>query len=430
LRRFSEARHLDDQGVVRPEVYLHVGAPKTGTTYLQRVLDRNRALLREANVLYAPAEPDEPFRAAVDLRELPWGDQSHPQWAGTWQRLAERAAGWPGKSVISNELLAGATVDQIGEAVKSFDGAEVHIVYTLRSLGRMLPSDWQEQVKHRHAVTWEEYLQDVLDRGTASELGSWFWGLHDAPVVLARWAEVVPADRIHVICVAPKPTSSTALWQQFARVIGVPPGEYDASSGPANVSLGALETDFLQRVNGLTKGFVEHASYGPLVGELLIRGALRGRPDPMRVLVPGQRTQVVHERSAQVVRAISAAGYDVIGILDDLTDPRTSEAPDEPATVDMAMDLGADVATALLRRIGEQRDELAGLRDVLNRQREQIERLGSTPIEDLSDSEHIGRIRRSVRAISERHQSVMALRRRWWWAVERSRAGKEPESVD
>jgi Mg2+ and Co2+ transporter CorA len=98
--------------------------------------------------------------------------------------------------------------------------------------------------------------------------------------------------------------------------------------------------------------------------------------------------------------------------------------------VDMAMDLGADVATALLRRIGEQRDELAGLRDVLNRQREQIEGLGSTPIEDLSESERIGRIRRSVRAISERHQSVMALRRRWWWAVERSRTGKAPESAD
>jgi hypothetical protein len=421
---------MDDSGVVGPEVYLHVGAPKTGTTYLQRVLDRNRALLREANVLYAPAEPDEPFRAAVDLRELPWGDQAHPQWAGTWHRLAERAAEWPGKSVISNELLAGATVDQIQGAVTSFNGADVHIVYTLRSLGRMLPSDWQEQVKHRHAVTWEDYLHDVLDRGTSSELGAWFWGLHDAPVVLARWAEVVPADRIHVVCVAPKPSSGAALWQQFSRVIDVPPHDFDASTGPANISLGALETDFLQRVNGLTKGFVEHASYGPLVGELLILGALRGRPDPMRVVIPPERTQQVHERSAQVVRAISAAGYDVIGILDDLTDPRSNEAPEPCATTDMAMDLGADVATALLRRIGEQRDELAGLRDVLNRQREQIERLGSTPIADLSDSEHVGRFRRSVRSLSERHKSVMALRRRWWWAVERSRAGKESENLD
>jgi hypothetical protein len=421
---------MDDSGAARPQVYLHIGAPKTGTTYLQRVLDRNRSLLRDANVLYAPAEHDEPFRAAVDLRELPWGDESHPQWAGTWHRLADRAKDWPGTSVISNELLAGATLDQICEAVASFDGAEVHIVYTLRSLGRMLPSDWQEQVKHRHAVTWEEYLHDVLDRGAASELGAWFWGLHDAPTVLARWAEVVPADRIHVICVARKPNSGAALWQQFARVINVPPGDFDASSGPANVSLGALETDFLQRVNGLTKGFVEHASYGPLVGELLIQGALRARSDPMRVVIPPGRTQQVHERSAQVVRAISAAGYDVIGILDDLTDPRKSETPEPCATEDMAMDLGADVATALLRRIGEQRDELAGLRDVLNRQREQIERLGSTPIEDISDSEHVGKMRRSVRALSERHESVMALRRRWWWAVERSRAGKEPESAD
>ena len=33
-------------------VYLHIGAPKTGTTYLQEVLFTNRARLAEHGVLY------------------------------------------------------------------------------------------------------------------------------------------------------------------------------------------------------------------------------------------------------------------------------------------------------------------------------------------------------------------------------------------
>jgi hypothetical protein len=35
-------------------VLLHVGTPKTGTSYLQDVLFRNRELLREHGILYPP----------------------------------------------------------------------------------------------------------------------------------------------------------------------------------------------------------------------------------------------------------------------------------------------------------------------------------------------------------------------------------------
>jgi len=35
-----------------PRAVVHVGAPKTGSTYLQAVLWRNRAALRAAGVLY------------------------------------------------------------------------------------------------------------------------------------------------------------------------------------------------------------------------------------------------------------------------------------------------------------------------------------------------------------------------------------------
>ena len=48
-------------------VYLHVGVPKSGTTFLQVSLAENKKSLKEAGVLY-PAGHERMFLAAVDVR--------------------------------------------------------------------------------------------------------------------------------------------------------------------------------------------------------------------------------------------------------------------------------------------------------------------------------------------------------------------------
>ena len=56
-----------------PVVYLHVGAPKTGTTFVQDRLFRNRESLRERGILYPADRFDAQFVAALDLEGLSWG---------------------------------------------------------------------------------------------------------------------------------------------------------------------------------------------------------------------------------------------------------------------------------------------------------------------------------------------------------------------
>ena len=343
----------------RPAVYVHIGAPKTGTTYLQRVLWRNREALARDGVCYTAADPEEHFRAAVDLRALPWGKQEHPEYAGTWQAVADRAAAWPGRSVISNELLAAATTPQIHRVVESLAGAEVHIVYTLRDLARMLPSDWQEQVKHRHAMSWEEYLRDVVDAGGESELGAWFWGLHDGPEVLARWADVVAPARVHLITGPPASAPADRLWERFAAVLGVDPGGYDVAVDPVNVSLGRAQTELLQRVNARVGGTAIDERYDELVGTVLVDGILRQHSDPSPVRLPAERLAWLARRSEQIFAALSDAGFDVVGDLDELLpgpellDPASAG----PMPADVVLDVGADVVVALLRQVSELTDE-------------------------------------------------------------------------
>ncbi|MFA6299205.1 MAG: hypothetical protein WC642_08565, partial [Nocardioides sp.] len=52
-------------------LYLHVGAPKSGTTYLQRVLETNRARLADAGVLVVGDRHLDRIHAAMVVREDP-----------------------------------------------------------------------------------------------------------------------------------------------------------------------------------------------------------------------------------------------------------------------------------------------------------------------------------------------------------------------
>ena len=76
-------------------VYLHIGAPKTGTSYLQKMIWANKASLREQGSVHAAAASRrKQFDAVSDLRGGMWaaGDLT-----ATWDLLAERVRIVPGR---------------------------------------------------------------------------------------------------------------------------------------------------------------------------------------------------------------------------------------------------------------------------------------------------------------------------------------------
>src|SRR5690349_17412777 len=98
-------------------VLLHVGTPKTGTSYLQDVLFQNRPLLAEHGVHYFADRFDAHFLAALDLMRLPWGGLE-TEAVGAWDRLAERTREVEdGTVIISHEILARATRRQAERAL-------------------------------------------------------------------------------------------------------------------------------------------------------------------------------------------------------------------------------------------------------------------------------------------------------------------------
>ncbi|MGA8211240.1 MAG: hypothetical protein WB441_01975 [Nocardioidaceae bacterium] len=352
-------------------VLVHVGAPKTGTSFVQDVLWRNREQLAQQGVLYPADRFDAHFLAALDLLDLPWGGLEK-QAVGAWDRLAEQVRAWPGTVIVSHEILAVASHEQARRALASFGDAEVHVVLSARDLVRQLPAEWQENVKHRRTVGYREFLDALADPARTGRLASWFWGVQEVPDILDRWGADLPPERVHLVTV-PKPGAPRdQLWQRFAAVLGLDAEALAPETTRANPSLGVPETALLRRVNErVENGVLPGDHYRRYVRELLAHRTLSQRTGSPRLGVPAD----VHEWAAGLSRGwveeLAGRGYDVVGSLAELLpEPAAGDLdfvdPDRPDEASVA-----DAATEALVRVLA---EVARLHDAEQQARGETER--------------------------------------------------------
>lgn len=412
-------------------VYLHVGLPKTGTSFVQAVLFSSRSQLRDAGVLYPAENYDDHFFAGLDLQDLAFNGVRRPEAAGRWEELAEQVRTWPGTSVLSSEVLAAATPEHAQRAVDSLAPAQVHVVITARDLGTHLVSAWQEDVKHGETASFADWFAAVSAHDESQWNLAWYWQAADLPSVLDRWSTAVPASRVHVVTVPPPGSVSDTLWRRFAGAIELDPSVVDLSAAAwSNSGIGADGTALLRRLNSTGAGRLDQVTYEHLVKGVLAHETLSRYPGAIRPVLPADVRPHVAQRAAQWVGAVRASGAQVIGDLDELRggQQREAESPAEPDAVrspgsvagiepdDVAVDAVLDVAVfaswELLLQVGGLRSKLAGLEAELADLRER---------EGQALAARGGPAKRLVRRASERSPAVMRARVTWWHAVERMR---------
>lgn len=353
-------------------VFFHIGAPKTGTTFLQNVLFDNRDELAADGVLYPYSDRGQSFRSMQDFRGAGWGAQGPEAFAGQWEAVAGRIRAWRGHTVIvSNELFAGTESARIGAGLATLaegdDGTplEVHVVFTARDFARQLVSDWQEQVKHGHTVTLDTFVDDLLELGLDAPppFGELFWGMHDAAPILRKWSEHVHADRIHLITIPPPGGPKGALWHRFCAVTGLLSDRYDTETRRKNLSMGVAETEFVRRINSDVRGIGQH-QYDFFVRRFLAEECLGNQS--ARLTLPRRFLPTVAQRSQQLVADLARAGYRIEGDLSELLPRAEDHEPNvDPADVTEAQlgEVASRAAVGLLRRAARLRDKVLELQD-------------------------------------------------------------------
>lgn len=306
-------------------VYLHIGAPKTGTTYVQDRLARNASALAAHDVHFPTKSPlISPglfqFRAALDLLGQDWGGEPGHA-VGSWDALVKKVKRRSGTVLISHEILSAARSHQVARAMNDLAGAEVHVVYTARDLARQLPAAWQESIKQGRTWRYSRFLRKS-QRGK-----TWFSRAFDLPTVLGTWGSHIPPEHIHLVTV-PTRGGPESLWDRFCRASGLEPGWAPAESTRANESLGIAETTVLRQLNKrLDRKTRRESAYDGLIRQMLAEEALVRSKSP-RIALPPTAYDWVEELSHQWLEWIEQARVDVVGDVADLIPTRP--AADEP----------------------------------------------------------------------------------------------------
>jgi hypothetical protein len=404
------------------KVFLHIGEPKTGTTFLQQVMWRNRAELSAQGIVLPGHHPQDHYRASQDLRGMqkkesdPAGD-----WTGEWDILAGQARQAPVAAVISHELFSACDAPQVARAVQSLQPAEVHVVLTIRDMATLLPAEWQETVKHRNARDWEGWLEDVIDRESvdADRRQWWFWRVHDTLAIAALWARYVPPERVHIILNAPRGSASSVLWERWAGLIGADPGSVDLSRARQNSSLGLPEIEFLRRLNQEIPAEVPDWFYMWNVKEAVAHRAFASRPAEGRLVLPASRETWAKEQAEVLIAGLRASGCDLIGHADDLRPQPPSEPPSSPSDVPDSKVLDAAVTAAAALVANQYRKAFPPARAP---GRAGAPRGLAGRLEAAAASSP--RLKRTVRQLSSRYPAVRKARVVLWRALERTRVQK------
>jgi hypothetical protein len=289
-------------------VYVHVGPPKTGTTYLQDVLWRNQRTLAGCGVV-VPGRQIDHFHAALDLRGIAFGGHDNPEVPGAWDRLVSRALGATGgRVVLSHEVFAGARPEEIARAVSDLSPAAVHVVYAVRDLGRQLPAVWQEGLKNRKTIRYEAFLRRTLQPEVSIERG--FWRAQHAVAVLARWREHLPVERIHVVTLPPAgaAASGDVLWRRFCDALGIDGAGVDLDVARSNASLSPTQCELLRRLNAALPDDVTWPAYENTVKRRFNELANEGSSGA-RLKIPLLWRDQVDQRAEEVIQGLAEAGY-------------------------------------------------------------------------------------------------------------------------
>jgi len=322
-------------------VVLHVGTPKSGTTFLQRALWRHRTELDAIGVTCAGNRHYEMFHAAIELRGRYafWG-RTAEELKGTWQRLADGARDYPGITVMSHELLGAARREQVDAGLAALDGLDVHLVVTARDLARQVASDWQERVKNGAAVRFADFCDSV---GLERQNG--FWRNQHLIGIFDRWARHLPPENVHLVVGPPPGSPPDLLWQRFGEAVGFDASAFDPTTEEptANQTLGGVQVSVLRRVNEVLNGRIEQPAYGKVVKRVFAQTILAAQSSPP-AQCPPHLVEQLNEVATRQNRRIEHRGYRVHGDLAELV-PAPGAGPwVDPDSADPELETAASVA--------------------------------------------------------------------------------------
>jgi hypothetical protein len=353
-RRLEKGALVIVTGQIREgDVLLHIGVHKTATTAIQSALTSLRPELA-AHGVTLPLSMGAQLRAARAVVDSPigFGADRDATDLGTWHDLLRklkqgRVDAPRNRQVVSAEDFCMATAEQVDHIVGSMEQAscQVHVVVTLRPLGSLFPSAWQQSLKSGQKSTYEEWLARTLDPGPRTS--PHFARRYRHGELVQRWVDRVGPERVTVVVLDPR--DRDLVFRTFGDMLALPAGLLSEEHVTReNRSLTRHEAEFFRRVNLTLRDVgLPWAHYSRLIrfgaAPRTIRAQPLEQPDS-KVWTPQWALDVAQLWGQETVQGIRAAGAQVVGDLDSLA-RQTQAGPPPTSPVET---IGIDVAVQAL----------------------------------------------------------------------------------
>ncbi len=219
---------------------IHIGPHKTGTTYIQVMLDALRGALLERGICVPSI-----WNAAPGLpshMKLVWAIRNRDLTL-IKEQIREILARRHEYVVISCEALSRLDQQEIVLLRQLLGSSPAEVVYYVRRWPERLPSLWQEGVKFGHTATLPEFLTEQLTRRDAAELRD--------TVMIDRFTAVFGATQIKVVSYSHLIDQKIDIAGHFlASFLGLSNIDLPAVGHP-NRSLPILDTELIRVLNAI-----------------------------------------------------------------------------------------------------------------------------------------------------------------------------------
>ena len=296
-------------------MYLHIGAMKTGTSFLQGMLTYNAEPLKEAGLYVVPgrgpAVADLVAGRAEDLAKREPG-------SGAWGELVEAAHAFDGRaSVLSHEFLSLQGPLRADKIMKDFADLDLHVVITVRDATGVLPAQWQTAARNRGSQTWPEYVATARDPDTKPRSHTFLLSQRIGTLV-RMWRNRLGPEHVHVVTVPGAGAPREALWERFASVLEVDPTTATETQVESNPSTGYATAHLLCLVHAEAdrRGLPDYETQR-LAGFVAAQAAVRG-DDDTRPPLDRATLKFTAGWNREVIRVLRRSRVDVVGDEDDL----------------------------------------------------------------------------------------------------------------
>jgi len=323
---------------------LHIGPHKTGTTAIQGALHLARERLAAEGVVYPGRgrQPLWPVLAVTGQPALLGGPRPEISY---WDSLVRdvRAAG-DQRVVLSSEFFAEADDATARRVIADLGGARVHVVVTLRSLARILPSQWQQYLQNGFHFRYLEWLEGILSEPPQTPTPG-FWRRHRHDALVARWVAENGPENLTVIVL--DESDRLMLLRVFESMLGLAAGFLVPEERAVNRSLTAAEAELVRLLNSeFSRRGWPHRDYARFMRYGAVehmKDARRPPADEPKIATPAWALARAAEISGEMAGRIDALGVNIVGDISSLGKLPADGLDPAPGGPDLATD-GPDLA--------------------------------------------------------------------------------------